>query len=144
LDCNGGGNINVDEPMDAVLKINESKKQNRMLRKLLILASVFLMTVLTAKVGLVFAVMYLTKETSTQGNDVMTVAGSATLVRAGSAELLLNGTAMVTEEGKSIRSKRSPVPPFTSFASSAAPILHPSWQPHLPVLVRTMPSVRNM
>lgn len=113
LDCNGDGNINVDELTDAVLVFNESKKQNRMLRKLLILASVFLVTVLTANVGLVFAVMYLTKETSTQGDGVMTVAGSATLVRAGSAELLLNGTAMVTEEGKSVSTSTAPFWPMT-------------------------------
>mmetsp|Transcript_17725 Transcript_17725/g.29790 ORF Transcript_17725/g.29790 Transcript_17725/m.29790 type:complete len:332 (+) Transcript_17725:274-1269(+) len=112
LDWNGDGNINVDELTDAVMVFNESKKQNRMLRKLLILASVFLVTTLAANFGLVFAVVYLTKETSTQGDGVMTVAGTDTLVRVGSAEMRLNGTAMTTNGGKSISTSQAPLKPM--------------------------------
>jgi len=122
LDWNGDGNINVDELTDAVLVFNESKKQNMMLRKLLILASIFLLTTLAANFGLVFAVVYLTKETSTQGNGVMTVAGSDTLVRVGSAEMFLNGTAMTTDSGKSISTSQAPLreAPLTSILPNEA------------------------
>jgi hypothetical protein len=113
LDWNDDSNINVDElTRDAVTVFNESKKQNRMLMKLLILESGFLVTTLSANFGHVFAVVYLTKETSTQGNDMMTVAGTGTLVRIGSAEVRLNGTAMTTNGGKFISTSEAPLKPL--------------------------------
>ena len=68
MDKNGDGEISLDELTQAIDEIVKTEKKNRLLKWLAIALAVFCVLTVAATVGLVVAVVQLSKDTSVSGN----------------------------------------------------------------------------